>query len=98
LNGRTFEGLDRSTPKLFELVTRGTRAPRAILTVRKEGADPFDYFRITLEDVLVSSLQLSAATDRPSESLSLSFGKVTVEYRPSSRQARPGPGHPRPGT
>jgi type VI secretion system secreted protein Hcp len=74
--------LDSATPKLFELVTRGAHTPKAVLIVRKEGDRPFDYLRITLEDVLVSSLQLSAATDRPSESVSLSFGKVTVEYRP----------------
>lgn len=76
--------LDSATPKLFELVTRGTHTPKAELIVRKEGDARFDYLRITLEDVRVSSLQLSAATDRPSESVSLSFGKVTVEYRPQS--------------
>jgi type VI secretion system secreted protein Hcp len=76
--------IDSATPKLFELVTRGTHVPRAVLTVRKESAESFEYVRITLDDVMVSSLQLSAATERPSESVSLSFGKVTVEYRPQS--------------
>jgi type VI secretion system secreted protein Hcp len=74
--------LDSATPKLFEFVARGTRTSKAVLIARKEGDRPFDYLRITLEDVLVSSLQLSAASERPSESVSLSFGKVTVEYRP----------------
>jgi type VI secretion system secreted protein Hcp len=76
--------LDSATPKLFELVTRGTHTPKAVLIVRKEGDRPFDYLRITLEDVLVSSLQVSGATERPSESVSLSFAKVLVEYRSQS--------------
>jgi type VI secretion system secreted protein Hcp len=75
------KALDSATPKLFELVTRGTHAPKAVLTARKEGDRPFDYLRITLEDVLVTSLQLSASSERPSESVSLSFAKMLVEYR-----------------
>lgn len=83
--------LDSATPKLFELVTRGTRVPRAVLTVSKQGGDQFEYFRITLEEVKVSSLQLSAASERPSESVGLSFGRMIVEYRSQLRTGEPGP-------
>jgi type VI secretion system secreted protein Hcp len=83
--------LDSATPKLFELVTRGSHVPRAVLTVRKEGREQFEYLRITLDDVVVSSLQFSGATERPSESVGLSFGRVTVEYRPQLSSGTPGP-------
>ena len=80
---------DSATPKLFELVATGAHVPKAVLTVRKGGGDQFEYVRITLEDVIVSALQLSGAGERPSESVSLSFGKVTVEYRPQLATGAP---------
>ena len=81
---------DRSSPKLFELVTKGTHAPAAVLIVRRE-KDGYEYLKITLNDVRVSALQFSAANERPTESVSLSFGKVVLEYYPN-----PTPGNPRP--
>jgi type VI secretion system secreted protein Hcp len=83
--------LDSASPKLFELVTRGSHVPKAILTVRKDGGEQFEYLRITLDDVMVSSLQFSGASERPSESVGLSFSRVAVEYRPQLPNGAPGP-------
>ena len=78
------KALDASTPKLFELAARGTHTPRAVLTLRRD-RDRTEYLRITLTDVLVESLQLSGAGgERPNENVTLTFGKVLIEYRAQS--------------
>ncbi len=78
---------DSSTPRLVEYASAAKHAPKAVLTVVRS-TDGFVYLRITLEDVMVTSLQLSAADERPSESVSLSFARVGIEYWA-------GPGKPR---
>jgi type VI secretion system secreted protein Hcp len=78
---------DSSTPRLLEYANSAKHAPKAVLSMIRS-TDGFVYLKITLEDVMVSSLQLSAADERPSESVSLSFAKVGIEYWA-------GPGKPR---
>jgi type VI secretion system secreted protein Hcp len=74
------KALDAASPKLFELVTIGTHTPTAILTARRD-SDGLEYLKITLTDVVVSTQQLSGSSERPSESVGLSFAKVLVQYR-----------------
>lgn len=78
---------DASTPRLISLASQGKRSPKAILTVVRS-SDGFPYLKITLEDVLVSSLQLSAGGERPTESVAFSFAKVGIEYWPGPGQTR----------
>lgn len=83
------KALDAATPKLFELAAKGAHTPRAVLTVRRD-RDRFEYLRITLSDVLVESLQLAGAGDeRPNENVTLTFGKVLIEYRAQSPTGAP---------
>ncbi len=41
-----------------------------------------DYFRITLQDALVSSIQLSGSADNPVESVSFTYRRIEVAYKP----------------
>jgi type VI secretion system secreted protein Hcp len=60
------------------------------LTATDKG-ELFTYCKITLSNVLVSSYSVSSGGDRPSESLSLNFTKIQVDYYPSVPTGTPPP-------
>ena len=50
--------MDAASSGLFQAATQGIHFDKALLTVRKAGGkDALEYLKITLEDVLVSSVQ-----------------------------------------
>jgi len=77
---------DSGTPRLVDAVVRGAHFPKAALAVRRS-SDGWEYLRIRLEDVLVTSDQLSAAGERPEESVAVTFARYVLDYKP-------GPGKP----
>jgi type VI secretion system secreted protein Hcp len=87
------KSLDKSTPLLMKACAKGTHIPQAILFVRKATATgtPVTYYKVTMEECMVSSYQISAPNggDRPSESLSLNFTKITFDYTPYDANGRP---------
>ena len=60
----------------------GQHIKEATLTVRKAGSGGFEYLKIKLSDILVSSLSPGGAdaNDLPSDSFSLNFAKVDFLY------------------
>ena len=74
--------VDKATPKLFESLATGKHIAEAKLVVRKAGGSPVEYLKYTLKDIMVSSYSTggSGGEDRPTESVSFSYGKVEVEY------------------
>ena len=75
--------LDKSTPPIMLACAQGKHITEAILTLTKSAGDkPIVFMRVTLTDVIVSSIASSAAAggDIPTESLSLNYGKIKVEY------------------
>lgn len=84
--------LDKSTPLLMRACAKGAHIPSAVLFVRKAGATtPVTYYKITMQDCIVSSYQTSAngGGDRPTESLSLNFTKISFDYTPYDANGRP---------
>jgi type VI secretion system secreted protein Hcp len=84
--------VDKSSPLLYLYAAQGKHLPQAVLTVRNSGATPFEFYRITLTDVLISSVQNSGASggDRPVESLSLNFARVEWRYTPQNADGTAG--------
>lgn len=77
--------VDSSTHALMQHCANGKHIPKAMLTVRKAGGkEPVEYIKLTMEEVLVSSLSTggSGGEDRLTENLSLNFAKFKVEYTP----------------
>lgn len=76
--------LDKSTTELFKSTCDGTHHKTVTLTVRKAGTTPVEYLKITMTEVLISSLSTggSGGQDRLTENISLNFAKVKVEYTP----------------
>jgi type VI secretion system secreted protein Hcp len=76
--------VDKASPVLFIACATGTPYKKAVLTGRKAGAGQQEYFKITMEDVLVSSYQLggSGSSDVvPMEQVSLNFAKLEMVYK-----------------
>lgn len=78
--------VDKSSPSLVLACCMGRHYADATLTVRKNGAEPFEYLTITMEDVLVTSLSTggSGGEDRISENVTLNFAKFNLSYQPQS--------------
>ncbi|KAF1066607.1 MAG: Protein hcp1 [Pseudomonas citronellolis] len=77
--------VDKSTPNLMMNCSSGKHIDKAVLTVRKAGGDSqVEYLIITLEEVLVTSMHTggSGGDDRITETISLNFGQVSVDYQP----------------
>jgi type VI secretion system secreted protein Hcp len=77
--------LDKASSKLFQYMCDGTHIPKATLSFRKQtGAAQEPYLVYTLTDCMVSSYQMSGSSggdDLPTDSFSLDFAKVEIEYK-----------------
>lgn len=73
--------IDLATPKFMAACAQGKHFDRATLILRKSGKSPIEFYRIVLETVVISSVQHTAASGGvPSESISLNYGRIGVEY------------------
>ena len=79
--------VDKASPKLMLNLAKGTHIPKVILYVLKTGgkAGTINYIKITLEEVLVTSLSTggSGGEDRLTENITLNFSKILYEYFPT---------------
>jgi len=75
--------LDKSTPELMLKCCNGKHYDKAELTVSKAGEDKLDYYKITMHNVLISSVSTggSPGDEVVHENLSLNFEKFEVEYK-----------------
>ena len=77
--------MDKSSPKLWLSCATGQHIKQAILTLRKAGGDKgFEFYKVTLTDILVSSFQQAGSAEgadtRPGDSFSLNFAKIRTDY------------------
>jgi type VI secretion system secreted protein Hcp len=79
------KALDKSSPRLMLACAKGDLVRQAVLVCRSQEAEPVEYLKITLSDILVSSYSTSGSAggdDRPMESISFNFGRIEIEYIP----------------
>ena len=74
--------IDKSTPDLLLTCCNGKHHDDAVLIVRKAGEKPLEYLKITMTEVLISSVSTggSGGEDRLTENVTLNFADVKVEY------------------
>lgn len=82
----------KDSPKLFEACAIGKHTPKVVLTCRKAGGSQQEYLKVTLSNVLVSSIQTSSSGGEslPTESVTLSFSKIEIEYKPQDEKGNLG--------
>jgi type VI secretion system secreted protein Hcp len=85
--------LDKSSPVLALGCCTGKHFKEALLTVRKAGEKPLEYFKLTLKDVFVTAYAPAGALaeDRPAEHISLNFADFKMEYIPQNPDGSGGP-------
>ena len=72
--------IDRASPGLMSACFLGRRFPQAVLTLRKSGGVPLDFLKITMDDVLVTSVNPCSGGGSHFEQITLSFSKIKQEY------------------
>ena len=75
---------DSATHALVLACCNGEHIEDAVFVVRKAGKEPLDYIKITLNEVIVSSVSTggSGGEDRLTENITLNFAKFKLEYTP----------------
>ncbi len=76
--------VDTSSTNLYLKCCNGKHYPECKLIVRKAGETPVEYMKVTMTDVIVSSISSggSGSEDRVTENVTLNFAKCKVEYTP----------------
>lgn len=86
--------IDISSPALFLSCAAGKHIPKATLIGRSQGEQSFEYLKIVLEDVFVSSYQEAGADggegSGTSDSFSLNYSKIEFTYTPQTRDGNAG--------
>ena len=83
--------LDASTTPLMKAVATGQHLKSAFLNVRRAGSAPTEFLKITMTEVLVTSLSTggSGGEDRLTQNVTLNFAKVKVEYQQVADTGKP---------
>lgn len=83
---RITKWVDKASTALMAAVRTNEAIKEAVLTVRKVGKTPLEYFKIKIEDGRVMSLDIEAADDAANpvllEKVTFSFNKISIEYTP----------------
>jgi type VI secretion system secreted protein Hcp len=84
--------VDKASPTLMQFMANGKHISKAVLVVRKAGEHPLEYVKLTMEDVLVSSVSTggSGGEDRITEHLSLNFSKLEYAYKEQNKDGSAG--------
>lgn len=78
--------VDASTHALIGACCDGTHYPEAKLTVRKAGKEALEYIKITMKELIITSVSTggSGGEDRLTENLTLNFAEFKIEYTPQN--------------
>ncbi len=89
--------VDKASALLMKNSASGKHYPTAKITVRKAGGDsPVEYFKVELEKVIVSALNISSSNgdENVFESVTLNFAKIKFEYTEQSEDGSGGAAQP----
>ena len=78
--------IDKSTPKLFTKIAKNEKIPSAVLTCRKAGKEQFEYFKVTLSEVLVvrvqaGDLEADGGDVAPQCEFDLAYGRLEISAK-----------------
>ncbi|HMF97692.1 MAG TPA: type VI secretion system tube protein Hcp [Vicinamibacterales bacterium] len=90
---RIVKKVDKASTALMSALRTNEVIKEGILTLRKTGTSKVEYFKITIQDGRVMSLDVEAGDDSGSSTLlervSFSFNKIAVEYTPQGGDGMP---------
>jgi type VI secretion system secreted protein Hcp len=75
--------IDKASPVLMQACATGTHVKEATITHRKAGKDQQDYLIIKINDIIITGVTDGDASGQGgSETVSLAFAKIDLEYKP----------------
>lgn len=77
---------DKASPSVFKSLVSGTHIKTGVVTAVKAGANNKPFLKISFEELFVTSQQVSASSEVPTESVSFSYNKIKVEYSTQNEQ------------
>ena len=85
--------VDLASPLLLSFGAQGKHIADGTLTTRRAGKNGSEFLVFKMTDVIVTSVHVAASkdADRPAESITLNFGKVEFDYRPTNPDGSLGP-------
>ncbi len=81
--------LDQGSPLLYNALCRGTVIPNAQIDFMLSAPTVIQFYKVTLNNVIVTSVQASANGDVPTETISLVYGQVTWTYTQVNAPGQP---------
>ena len=75
---------DKASPMLMRMAATGRRIASAVLSARKAGAGQKDFLKITLKDILVTSINAGDDGNGPTEEIAVSYGDIQFSYKPQT--------------
>ena len=81
--------MDESSPMIFTEACVG-KGKKVLIDLCTVGTDQINtYMSYELEECMISGYSVSSGGDRPSESISLSFTKMTMKFTPYDKNGKP---------
>lgn len=78
--------VDSASTALMSIMRSNEMIKEAVLTIRKAGSTPHEYFKVTIEKSRITSLDVNAMDYQSlgymTETLTLSFQRINMEYIP----------------
>jgi type VI secretion system secreted protein Hcp len=74
--------VSKASPLLAKACATGEHIKKAVLYVSKAGERAIEFYKVTLEDVLVSSYQSAGGGESPEDAFSFNFAKIEFSYTP----------------
>jgi len=79
---------DKATPKFFKSLAKGDHIKTGTLTAIKAGAEGKPYLKVDLQELFVTSLQVSASSEIPTISVSFSYNEIKIDYSTQNEQGQ----------
>jgi type VI secretion system secreted protein Hcp len=75
--------LDKTSPDLFQHCVTGDFLSKVdVIYDKAMGDQQEDYYKLSMSDALITSIQWSGSNENPTESVSFAFKKIQVCYNP----------------
>ena len=71
---------DKSTPKFFKAISKGSHITKGTMSAVKSGADGKPYLKVNFTELFITGLQMSASSEVPTVSLSFSYNEIGLDY------------------
>jgi type VI secretion system secreted protein Hcp len=72
--------MDKATTPVFKAMVKGTHIKTGVLSATKAGSDGKVFLKLSFEELFVTSQQVSASSEIPTESVSFSYNQIKEEY------------------